>query len=238
MIDIANVLPSPFALEAAALADNLKSLRSAAVTAENKGDKAGRSLLAAMLNTSTALTRDLAVAAIIHSFGNPKRANGKAVDSLRQLDKFTGGGAVRKMAETVFRIVENVDADSEGAATIRPAVVAYVLNGEGAAKSLNALLAIVSTALAVETKRRNGGDEATPEPAESNEGTTSEGESNRPASLADYLVNATTALAIATPTEIAAVQDEIAAMMQAAMAAIRSIENENGEEIPAGQMAA
>jgi hypothetical protein len=161
-------------LAAQSFGDDVKAFRSSAVTSENKGNTASRSLLASLV--SGVMTEALAVAAIIHAFGNPKGAKGKPVETLSGLRNSTGGDAVRKMAETVFRIVNNIDADSvapEGnddwQPAIRPLVVSFILGEEGAPKSLRALNDAVNSALrayAKATQPDNGEAEAEAEEGE------------------------------------------------------------------------
>lgn len=139
---------------ASTVAADIKAFRSSAVTSEGKGNTAARSMLAALL--SGVWTQSLAESALIHAFGNPKSPKtGKPVAKLSGLRDFTGGDAVRKAAETVFRIFANVDADAPrtvddvtvGAGTIRPLVVSFVLNETDAPKSLRALNEAVNVAL-------------------------------------------------------------------------------------------
>lgn len=144
--------------------ENIKAFRSAAVTSENKGSQAARSMLASLV--TGVWTRALAESAIIHAFGNPKSPkSGKPIAKLSGLRDFVGGDAVRKTAETVFRIFDNIDADAwlsapmpatdedeategvPGARAIRPLVVAFILGGENAPKSLHALNEGVNKAL-------------------------------------------------------------------------------------------
>lgn len=148
-----NASTSNLAIAAATFGDDVKAFRSSAVTAENKGNTAAKSLLAALV--SGIYTESLAIAAIIHAFGNPKGKKGKVIETLSGLRNVTGGDGVRKMAETVFRIFKNIDADSvvvgEGDETvggaIRPLIVAFILGEEGAPKSLRALNDAVNSAL-------------------------------------------------------------------------------------------
>lgn len=147
-----NVSTSNIAIAAASFGDDVKAFRSSAVTSENKGNTASKSLLASLV--SGVYTEALAVASILHAFGNPKTPKGKAIETLSGLRNFTGGDAVRKMADTCFRIFGNIDADKvapEGATdwqpAIRPLVVSYILGDEGAPKSLRALNDAVSGAL-------------------------------------------------------------------------------------------
>lgn len=139
------------AIAAASFGDDVKAFRSASVTSENKGNVAAKSLLASLL--AGVYTKDLATAAIIHAFGNPKGKNGKVIDKLSGLRNSTGGDGVRKMAETVFRIFDNIDADSvvpEGSdykPAIRTLVTDFVLGNKGAPKSLRALNESVSASL-------------------------------------------------------------------------------------------
>lgn len=189
---------------AANVGNDVKAFRSAAVTSENKGSQAARSMLASLV--SGVWTRALAESAIIHAFGNPKspRSN-KPVTKLSGLRDFTGGDAVRKTAETVFRIFDNVDADKwqvapspetddsdavegvPGATAIRPLVVAFILGTEGAPKSLHALNEGVNKALRDHAKATQ--PEA--EEAEGNGGGDAEGEtpaSAAPVSLSDRIL--------------------------------------------------
>lgn len=136
---------------AASLGANLIAFRSTTVAAENKGDVTARSLIASMLVDST-FTADLATAAIIHAFGNPKGAKGKAIEKLSGLRNVTGGDAVRKMATSVFSIVANIDADKTTTGDIRKIVTAFVLNEKGASKSLRALVADVGGAIRAHVK--------------------------------------------------------------------------------------
>lgn len=123
---------------ASTVASDVKAFRSAAVTADNKATPFARSLMAALI--AGVYTKDLAISAIIHAFGNPKSPkSGKGIEKLSGLRDFAGGDAVRKTAETAFAIVENIDTDKAGDAMIRKAIVAFILNESGAAKSLRAL---------------------------------------------------------------------------------------------------
>lgn len=147
-----NINPA-LATVAATVGEDLKAFRSASVTGENKGNQSARSLLASLV--AGVYTPALATAAIIHAFGNPKGKGGKPIEKLSGLRAFTGGDAVRKAASTVFGIFENIDADAtvietaDGnvGAAIRPLVVGFILNEEGAPKSLRALSEGVSAAL-------------------------------------------------------------------------------------------
>jgi hypothetical protein len=126
---------------AATVGGDIVALRSASVTAENKASPFARSMLAALM--SGVWSRDLAVSAIITAFGNPKSPkSGKPISKLSGLRDFTGGDAVRKTAETVFSVFENIDA----VPGVRTLVTDFVLSTNGAAKSLRALLVAVKEA--------------------------------------------------------------------------------------------
>lgn len=148
------------------VAADIKAFRSASVTSENRANVSARSMLAALV--SGLWTRSLAESAIIHAFGNPKSPkSGKPVAKLSGLRDFTGGDAVRKAAETCFRIFENIDTDKPvtvasdtdgqpdtivGAGAIRPLIVSYILNETDAPKSLRALNEAVAAALRAHAK--------------------------------------------------------------------------------------
>lgn len=155
---------------ASTLAADVKAFRSAAVASENKATPFARSALAALVSGLS--TIDLTTAAIIHAFGNPKSPKtGKPVAKLSGLRDFTGGDAVRKTAETLFRVFENIDADKPrpvgdedtvvGAGAIRPLIISFILNEADAPKSLRALSEGVSAlvkAFAKEEADASGAD--------------------------------------------------------------------------------
>lgn len=189
-----------FAPIAANLGDNLKAFRSSAVTAENKGDTTARSLLAAMLVNAT-FTVELATAAIIRAFGNPKGKSGKPIDKLSGLRNITGGDAVRKMATSVFSIVTNIDADKTTEGTIRKVVTAFVLNETGAPKSLRALSAAVGDAIRAHVKATQpANDEAEADNAKA-EAEAEGGTPTETASLVDYVMQLALRIESATPDQ-------------------------------------
>lgn len=140
-------------------AKDVKELRSAAVTAENKATPFARSSLASLL--AGIRTPDTMTAAILHAFGNPRAIkSGKPVAKVSGLRDFTGGDGVRKAYDSVIKIFDNVDADKPrevtnndgetvivGSGKIRALVRSFVLAETDAPKSLRALEMAVRDAM-------------------------------------------------------------------------------------------
>lgn len=204
-----NASTSTLAIAAATFGDDVKAFRSSSVTAENKGNVASKSLLASLV--SGIYTESLAIAAIIHAFGNPKGKNGKVIETLSALRNSNGGYGVLSMAKTVFRIFNNIDADSvivgEVGGTIRPLIVAYILGEDGAPKSLRALNEAVNVALRAYAKATS------PDNADAEADNEAEADATPAAqSLTDRVLAVMVAYEAATPEDRVSAHDALAAL--------------------------
>ena len=145
------------------MGETIKAFRSAAVAAENKATPMARSILAALM-TGVA-SPDKVVATVIASFGNPKSPKtGKPVDKLSGLRDFVGGDATRKTVESILKAHEN----AKGNDALVKLVTSFVLDADGAPKSLRALIVAISDKIRADAAKEVGPSEK----AETNTGNT------------------------------------------------------------------
>lgn len=130
--------------------NEIKAFRSAAVTSENRATPLARSLLAALLAETS--TKAFIVTAVLLAFGNPKSLKGKVLDKLSGSgDYLPGFGATRKTVDAIFTVYDNMNATGA-----RDAIVAFILQSEGAAKSLRALRETVMAAVKADAEAASG----------------------------------------------------------------------------------
>lgn len=192
---------------AATMGETIKAFRSAAVSAENKATPMARSILAALMVGATSV--DGVTAAVIASFGNPKSSKtGKPVSNLSGLREFVGGDATRKTVESIFKIFENC----RGQDTLKAMATAFILEADGAAKSLRALDVAVKDALRADAAKEMGTEG---ENAENVNGETAPAASNVVSTLGDRLNAMALEISTLSDDEFRAVTAEIAAIRKA-----------------------
>lgn len=191
-----------------AMGETIKAFRSAAVTAENKATPMARSILAALM-TGVA-TADKVVIAVIASFGDPKSPKtGKPVDKLSGLRDFVGGEATRKTVESILKIHENIRGDDN----LKALATSFILETEGAPKSLHALDVAVKDALRAEAAKEMAPKDGEA-PAETNTGT-NEVAPAPSKSLADKLNALSLEIAGLSDDDFRAITNEVAALRKA-----------------------
>lgn len=140
----------------------IAKFRTSCIAAENAATPFARKALAGLLTGGATVS---GVTGLLLAAFKPKLPSGKAGEKLSSLRNAPGGDAARKAAEKVFSIF----ADSALSPEILAIVSAFVLESDGAAKSLNACL----LAVAVAVKAHNvaaaeaiaGADDAEPDAA-------------------------------------------------------------------------
>lgn len=130
--------------------DELKAFRSKAIASHNAATPLARKVLASLM--AGALTQGKVVLAALATYGNPKTPKGKPCTTLSGLRYAEAGEAMKKTLEKVFylddvRAIGSSKDSSEADKTLGLAVNAvlndFVLEREGAAKSLSAVLSQV-----------------------------------------------------------------------------------------------
>lgn len=203
-----------------ALGAEVGAFKAACVRAENASTPFARKALAGLLTGGATVS---SVSALLLAAFKPKRPNGKAADKLSQLRYAVGGDAARKAAEKVFSVYENASLNDD----IKAAIVAFVLESAGGAKSLNALVAEVAALVKQHNEATNaeeaaeGADDTT---AEENGTAETPPVEAAPADLADMVNRMIVAIDSAEVAALAAVQDRLAALMTAIEVASARIE--------------
>lgn len=137
-----------------ALGAEVGSFKSACVRAENASTPFARKALAGILTNGIDET---GITVLLLNAFKPKRPkDGKLADKLSGLRYAVGGDAARKAAEKVFAVAKSASVYE----TVKPLVVAFVLESEGAAKSLNALDMLVKAEVAKVLEGQGASDAA------------------------------------------------------------------------------
>lgn len=210
---------TPLLQQASRVGEELKLFRSAAVTSENRATPLARSVLAAMVAGS--MTETTLTVAVLHSFGNPKTPKGKPLDKLSGSgDHLPGFGATRKTVAAIVDIFANIDADKPvpvdpeqpegetiGEGKVRSIVISFILNEQGAPKSLRALREAVRAAIAAHVAATSPDNSDAVEENEQQE--QQEQEQQAPMSLIDRVNALTVAYQAASPEERVAAHDAL-----------------------------
>lgn len=176
------------------------------VAAENGATPFARKALAGLL--TGAVTIDSLTIALLQAFGNPKTPKGKPLAKLSASgDHVPGFGAARKTVASVNGIFANSGLNEE----IKATVTAFVLESEGAAKSLAALDKQVKALVAAHNEATGVSEASDGEASGEGEGEASEAPMNRP-DLADMANKLALAIGAATDEEISAALDAFAAL--------------------------
>lgn len=174
------------------------------VAQENGATPFARKALAGLL--TGAVTLDSLTIAVLQAFGNPKSPKGKALTKLSGSgDHVPGFGAARKVVASVAGIFANTGLNDD----IKALVTDFVLEVEGAAKSLSALDKAVKAAVKAHNEA-TGLSEAGEGEGEG-EGEAADAPISRP-DLADMANKLALAIGAATDEEITAALDAFAAL--------------------------
>ncbi|MGN6819186.1 MAG: hypothetical protein ACTHJR_11015 [Sphingomonas sp.] len=215
---------------AATMGDDIKAFRSANVTAFNKATPLARSILAGLM--AGVVTASVVTSAVISSFGNPKTPAGKPITKLSGSgDHLPGWGATRKTVAAILKVFEDIDADKDTTGDVRKNVTAFVLQTDGAPKSLAALQALVRENINAHVQATL--PEVEPSEEEQQE-ITPDADTPAPTDepLIDLLNRATVAVGAADVHALIAADDSMAKLMEALNAAFAKVlANENPEEL-------
>lgn len=189
------------------MGETIAAFRKSAVTTENKATPMARSILAAML-TGVA-TEDKVTIAVIASFGNPTSPKtGKPVAKLSGLRDFVGGDATRKTVETIVKIHANV----KGHDALTKLVTSFILDAQGAPKSLRALDVAVKDTLKAEAAADPANADGA---AETNTGTNDDTATAPSETIADRINKLALEIAGTSDDEFQLMGDNIAALRKA-----------------------